>query len=80
MSNAVIGQVKWFDKKRGWGFIQYEGKDYFCHYNEILETGFKYIENDEVVEFKPTKKPSGWVACDIRPVATDEVRAPLNCS
>jgi len=45
------GIVKWFNEKRGFGFIQQEdGQDLFVHYSSINMDGFKTIvEGDEVV-------------------------------
>jgi len=54
------GTVKWFDVKKGFGFIvQPEGKeDIFVHYSEIQDEGFKVLEDGEPVEFEiiPGKK------------------------
>lgn len=45
------GIVKWFNEKKGFGFIQQEdGQDLFVHYSSINMEGFKTIvEGDEVV-------------------------------
>ena len=45
------GKVKWFDNKRGFGFIaQDSGQDVFVHHTSILGQGFKTLnEGDEVV-------------------------------
>jgi len=45
------GKVKWFDNKRGFGFIaQDSGQDVFVHHTSILGQGFKSLnEGDEVV-------------------------------
>jgi len=44
------GTVKWFNEKKGFGFIQQEdGEDLFVHYSSIDMDGFKnLIEGDEV--------------------------------
>jgi CspA family cold shock protein len=44
------GKVKWFDNKRGFGFIAQEsGQDVFVHHTSILGQGFKTLnEGDEV--------------------------------
>jgi CspA family cold shock protein len=44
------GKVKWFDNKRGWGFIaQDTGQDVFVHYSSITGNGYKTLrEGDEV--------------------------------
>lgn len=45
------GIVKWFNEKKGFGFIQQEdGQDLFVHYSSINMDGFKTIvEGDEVI-------------------------------
>lgn len=44
------GIVKWFNEKKGFGFIQQEdGQDLFVHYSSINMDGFKtLVEGDEV--------------------------------
>ena len=50
---AIKGTVKWFDVKRGFGFIQQEdGNDVFVHYSNITGNGFKVLEDGESVELK----------------------------
>jgi len=47
------GKVKWFNAKKGYGFVSTEeGKDVFVHYKEINTEGFKTLEEGEDVEFE----------------------------
>ena len=47
------GNVKWFDSKKGYGFIEREdGDDVFVHFSAIQEDGFKALEDGEEVEFE----------------------------
>ena len=47
------GEVKWFDAKKGYGFIEREdGDDVFVHFSAIQEDGFKSLEDGEEVEFE----------------------------
>ncbi|MDZ7673386.1 MAG: cold shock domain-containing protein [Halanaerobiales bacterium] len=47
------GAVKWFDAKKGYGFIEREdGDDVFVHFSAIQDDGFKTLEDGEKVEFE----------------------------
>lgn len=46
------GKVKWFDNKKGFGFIaQDAGKDVFVHHTAILGSGYKMLNPGEEVTF-----------------------------
>ena len=46
------GTVKWFDAKKGYGFITCPGQDeIFVHFSSIRQTGFKTLDEGEEVEF-----------------------------
>ncbi|ACZ01394.1 MULTISPECIES: cold-shock protein [Streptobacillus] len=48
----MLGKVKWFNEKKGFGFISGEdGKDYFLHFSKINKGGFKTVNEGEEVEF-----------------------------
>ena len=54
----IIGQVKWFNNKAGYGFItvssgENKGKDIFIHYSAIrvVNSQYKYLVQGEYVEF-----------------------------
>jgi CspA family cold shock protein len=55
--SRVIGCVKWFNTKTGYGFITYEGEDIFVHHaNLLVETNqYKYLVQGEYVEFVKTE-------------------------
>ncbi len=54
------GTVKWFDTKKGFGFIQQEsGPDVFVHYSSIDADGFKNLEEGQPVEFELVDSPKG---------------------
>ncbi|MCK8825383.1 cold-shock protein [Fuchsiella alkaliacetigena] len=57
------GTVKWFDAKKGYGFITIEGEDdVFVHYSAITGDGFKSLEEDQEVEFDVVEGDKGLQA------------------
>lgn len=59
----AIGKVKWFDAKKGFGFIEQEGGgDVFVHYSNIGGDGFKTLEDGEKVEFEVVEGAKGLQA------------------
>jgi len=54
------GFVKWFDTKKGYGFIEQPGgEDVFVHFSGIQGDGFKSLRAGEEVEFEVTPGPKG---------------------
>jgi len=65
----AVGKVKWFDAKKGWGFIQQEtGEDLFVHYSNIEGTGFRTLEDGEDVECDVVQSGMGLQAEKVRRV------------
>ena len=57
------GTVKWFDAKKGYGFITQEsGDDVFVHFSAIQDDGFKSLEEDAEVEFEVVEGDKGLQA------------------
>jgi len=50
--NLEQGVVKWFDEKKGYGFIENQTGQYFVHFSEIQSTGFKVLQKDCHVMFE----------------------------
>lgn len=54
------GTVKWFNDKKGFGFIIAEdGKDVFVHHTAIEGEGYKTLKEGEKVQFDVVKGPKG---------------------
>ncbi|SHJ51258.1 cold-shock DNA-binding protein family [Dethiosulfatibacter aminovorans DSM 17477] len=61
------GTVKWFDSKKGFGFITSdEGTDVFVHYSKIDKPNFKTLDEGEAVEFNVVEGAKGPQAEDVR--------------
>ena len=57
------GKVKWFDPKKGFGFIfGEEGQDVFVHYTSIVGSGFRALKDGETVEYEATESGKGFQA------------------
>ncbi len=60
------GQVKWFDSKKGYGFITEEsGKEIFVHYSGIVAGGFKSLNEGQTVEFEVADGAKGEQAVNV---------------
>lgn len=60
------GKVKWFDRKKGYGFVTMdEGKDVYVHYSGINGDGYKYLVDGEEVEFEVQEDARGPKAVNI---------------
>lgn len=63
----MLGKVKWFDVKKGFGFIQNPaGKDVFVHFSVIHSDGFKVLKDGEDVEFEEVVGPKGLSAANVK--------------
>lgn len=58
--STVTGTVKWFNERKGFGFIEQEnGPDVFAHYSAIASEGFKTLSEGQKVEFTITQGQKG---------------------
>ncbi len=63
------GTVKWFNEKKGYGFIaDSNGDDVFVHHSEIKSSGFRTLHEGENVEFEIERGPKGPAAKNVRVV------------
>ena len=61
------GTVKWFNEKKGFGFIQKdEGGDVFVHFSAIQGSGFKTLAENQRVSFEVEQGPKGPAAANVQ--------------
>ena len=61
------GKVKWFDNKKGFGFItQDSGPDVFVHHSSILGGGYKTLNEGEQVTFEAIPGDKGLKAINVQ--------------
>jgi CspA family cold shock protein len=69
MSERLIGTVKWFNARKGYGFIGREdGDDVFVHFSAIQMDGYRRLEEGQQVEFSIEEGPKGLQAADVIPM------------
>lgn len=62
----MTGTVKWFDGKKGYGFITTEtGKEVFVHFSGIAKDGFKSLNEGQKVEFELGNGAKGEQAVNV---------------
>ena len=60
------GAVKWFNEKKGYGFITDEqGNDVFVHFSGIAMEGFKTLKDEQKVQFDVTEGDKGLQAINV---------------
>ncbi len=66
MTERTQGTVKWFNRSKGYGFIErVGGDDVFVHYSSIQGDGFRNLEEGDQVEFTVESSPKGPQAADV---------------
>jgi CspA family cold shock protein len=61
------GKVKWFDNKKGFGFIEGEdGKDVFVHHSVIEAKGFRTLTEGELVNYELMQSEKGMKAKSVQ--------------
>ena len=65
------GNVKWFDTKKGFGFIiGPEGQDVFVHFSSIEGDGFRSLKDGESVDYDIQQGAKGYSASRVKRLAT----------
>ena len=61
------GKVKWFDNKKGFGFIADDsGQDVFVHHSSILGAGYKTLNEGEIVTYETVPGEKGMKAHNVQ--------------
>ncbi len=63
------GKVKWFNEKKGFGFIEQDGgADLFVHHTAITGEGFKTLSEGQRVSFEVEETPKGPKAKNVQKI------------
>lgn len=70
----AIGEVKWFNNAKGWGFIVPENsnEDIFVHFSSIEGTGYKTLTAGQTVNFTLQKGERGLHAMEVTAIEMAE--------
>ena len=67
------GKVKWFNPRKGYGFIGTDdGRDVFVHYSSIAAEGFKTLDEGDVVLFEVVQGEKGLRATNVVPKSSSQ--------
>jgi len=70
----VEGTVKWFDPRKGFGFIVGpEGQDIFVHYTQIEGDGFRVLRDGSPVKYDAERTDKGWHATKVERLEDVEI-------
>ena len=67
MSEKIVGTVKWFNARKGYGFIgREEGEDVFVHFSAINMDGYRRLDKGQNVEFSIEEGEKGVQAANVQ--------------
>ncbi len=68
--STLKGTVKWFNGKKGFGFIEREDKekDVFCHASAVKAAGMRYLNEGDKLEFSLEDGPKGPSAVNLKKI------------
>ncbi len=71
---VMTGKVKWFDDKKGFGFIELDdgSGDVFVHYTAVEMDGFKSLSKGQPVEFDVIEADKGRQAASVKAIDTGD--------
>jgi len=64
---VATGTVKWFDERKGFGFIEQEtgGEDVFVHFSALQGEGYKTLDEGQQVQFDIVQGDKGPQAANV---------------
>ncbi len=66
MTERIVGTVKWFNARKGYGFIGRDGgEDVFVHFSAITMEGYRRLDEGQDVEFSIEEGPKGIQAAEV---------------
>jgi len=65
VDKTLTGTVKWFDTKKGFGFVNADDKDYFVHFSSIKSEGYRKLVDGEEVSFEIGATEKGECAVEV---------------
>ena len=71
ISNKKLGTVKWFNPKKGYGFITSDNQEIFVHQTNILSDGFRFLTDNESVEFEIVENNGKSFAKNVKKMNTN---------
>ena len=66
MTERIVGTVKWFNARKGYGFIGRDGgEDVFVHFSALTMEGYRRLDEGQDVEFSIEEGPKGIQAAEV---------------